>query len=688
MPQDNIVELQEVFRWRLTVNDSRVRLDPEKITQLVRLDNQDVFNIGFKDVNVTIREGEGAALTIKQIGNETGGADIGGFPEDGLQPIQLELILGTATNGSDFLINFTVPRLTYSVNNTLNDISFTSITSIDDNIIEGNETLKVVIVPVGNNVQAQKDRQTATITIIDNNIITTPPESVTVLLNEGGRANFTCEGTGGVLRWTVEGLPTDHSLNQERSLIVSNTSASPDVLSSVLSVAVLPINDGVNITCQIYSISNPFDPTTSTSTLTIRGISSVEDLQWSNDDQLLSWSPPSFYSNDILPGGIATYNVLVNGISVTNTANTSVWLNSTALNISCKEFDVSVTVFIVQYVSLGTVHSFNNTANYTVFYESLLMNYDESNSTFSANLTSLINSTQSCDSTIMGRVYPDKGIKENTQFIKANEKEEIFQYKMIGLKPCRTYTAVIDVLHYFIRGDKTNFTFTTPSSDVYDIIVSNENESVSVECVYALLSTAEGCHVVFNDVANKRSESFNITGSGNTTISLSTSGHYTVTAYDILNESIIPWSCVQPKLVTVVKFMPSPSSVRSSNELLHTLYSEDVPVLTSSESPSSSDLNISPAIPSTINSNSINSVVLIGSSAVGAVIVFAPITIIIAVAAVVWHIRKTKTKSNFMSNNPAYGQIQLTLQMPSEIKTDVNPAYETVTNNALYETVF
>ena len=59
----------------------------------------------------------------------------------------------------------------------------------------------------------------------------------------------------------------------------------------------------------------------------------------------------------------------------------------------------------------------------------------------------------------MGRVNPDEGIEENTQFFNANKKEEIFQYKMIGLKPCRRYTAVIDVLHYFISEDKTNFTF-------------------------------------------------------------------------------------------------------------------------------------------------------------------------------------------------------------------------------------
>ena len=39
MLQDNIVELQELFRWRLSVNDSRVRINTD--TQIVRLDNQD-----------------------------------------------------------------------------------------------------------------------------------------------------------------------------------------------------------------------------------------------------------------------------------------------------------------------------------------------------------------------------------------------------------------------------------------------------------------------------------------------------------------------------------------------------------------------------------------------------------------------------------------------------------------------
>uniref|UniRef100_A0A1X7VF48 Calx-beta domain-containing protein n=1 Tax=Amphimedon queenslandica TaxID=400682 RepID=A0A1X7VF48_AMPQE len=212
MPRDNIVELQEIFRWRLSVNDSRVRLDPLKTTQIVRLDNQDVFSIGFRELQFTLREGEAAPLTIKQIGNETGGLAVGGFPEVRLQAVDLRQVSGTAINGSDFFLADTAPRFTYRANNTLND-TFTPITTFDDDIIEGDEKLRVIITPGGDNVvQVQRDFQTATITILDDDfgVLSLERGTYDVIENEG-TVEICVVLTGGVLseNTTIDIRPRD-----------------------------------------------------------------------------------------------------------------------------------------------------------------------------------------------------------------------------------------------------------------------------------------------------------------------------------------------------------------------------------------------------------------------------------------------------------------------------------------------
>ena len=83
-------------------------------------------------------------------------------------------------------------------------------------------------------------------------------------------ANFTCEGIGDVLLWTVEDSSLGNPSNQHREISVTTTSnVSLGILSSVLTIRALPINDGISVGCLVAS--NNFDFVSKGTTLEVEG---------------------------------------------------------------------------------------------------------------------------------------------------------------------------------------------------------------------------------------------------------------------------------------------------------------------------------------------------------------------------------------------------------------------------------
>ena len=81
----------------------------------------------------------------------------------------------------------------------------------------------------------------------------------------------------------------------------------------------------------------------------------------------LTWSPPSFYSDDIPQGSITTYHVYVKSkddsvIVDDNTTDTFYELPS-ILTVNCNSYNVSVTAFIEQYSSHNKTITKENTGS-------------------------------------------------------------------------------------------------------------------------------------------------------------------------------------------------------------------------------------------------------------------------------------------------------------------------------------
>ena len=82
--------------------------------------------------------------------------------------------------------------------------------------------------------------------------------------------NFTCEGTGVALSWTVQGDSVTDPSNQDREISVTTNNISVDVWSSVLTIKALPVNDGITVQCTVISY-NPLDLKQKGATLIVKG---------------------------------------------------------------------------------------------------------------------------------------------------------------------------------------------------------------------------------------------------------------------------------------------------------------------------------------------------------------------------------------------------------------------------------
>ena len=98
------------------------------------------------------------------------------------------------------------------------------------------------------------------------------------------------------------------------------------------------------------------------------GITSVNNLDiYFNNSLSITWSPPSFYSDDIPQGSITTYHVIVknkDGIVLVNINTTDTFYQLPSnLTVDCNSYNVIVTAFTEQYSSSATNATKENTGS-------------------------------------------------------------------------------------------------------------------------------------------------------------------------------------------------------------------------------------------------------------------------------------------------------------------------------------
>ncbi|XP_019856783.1 PREDICTED: uncharacterized protein LOC109585230, partial [Amphimedon queenslandica] len=383
--------------------------------------------------------------------------------------------------------------------------------------------------------------------------ITVPPVPVTVPLFT--TAAFTCEGTGDILNWAARNSEDTEAftldIRQQRNITYTDPGIGPGNLSSVLTISGLPVNDDLQISCQIISFQ-PFEQVISYSTLKLRDVSPVEDLKFnftSSSSLEITWSPAVYR---FPPHSPVTYQVLVTDeedgdiILDGNTPDT----NYTVPNVTqCDSFNISITALVDQYAPNDNDTARSNTGSYNL---TVTKNLEHS---VSFEVSSMPSSY--CEKKLFVKDQSDGSVLVDDEILSGDHKN-------ITLEPFRKYQLLTEVKNLRNKVEDKNYTIIS-TYNVQDLLVSTEgNGSVSVQCVFVSGSTADGCHVIFTDTRNGRNEYFNITGLDHAILSLSTSGTYRVTAHNIFNGYITPWTCVKPKQVNVTI---TPSIISTTNSV-------------------------------------------------------------------------------------------------------------------------
>ena len=178
-------------------------------------------------------------------------------------------------------------------------------------------------------------------------LITSPP--VDSASCYGGIATFHCGSDRGsdikIIRWIIEGDDLREFTSDELVLrgLSNHTSITDDYAASNLTVVGLPVNDGIDIGCNMVNGSFAID--TETATFTVIDIPPVTDLsiEFTGTIMNITWDAPTLLPVDYH----YQINITDGNVTVTNTSTSTVY--SVSVSSCSTNYTVSVSVVDIGY---------------------------------------------------------------------------------------------------------------------------------------------------------------------------------------------------------------------------------------------------------------------------------------------------------------------------------------------------